>query len=250
VEHLDRRCLGLLREDGIDLRYHLVISPDIDAALLVQLELPPTAASDLARIYEQIASALQPDAPDSPLTRLCRLLDRFRLLEGSEMVLAQSVRRRGELLTVREAVPLAVNQRVGTARRVIDSRIEKTAADMIVPFDRFEECLDMFRAVFEMKGLDLAIWGHISDANVHPNVIPRTFDDVRKGREAILECGARVIEMGGCPLAEHGVGRSPVKQALLGALYGASGIDQMRAVKTTLDPARRLAPGVMFATGD
>ena len=108
----------------------------------------------------------------------------------------------------------------------------------------------MFRAAFEMNGLDYAIWGHISDANVHPNVIPQSFDDVRRGRETILECGARVIEMGGCPLAEHGVGRSPVKQTLLRALYGAGGIDEMRAVKTALDPWNKLAPGVIFPPGD
>jgi D-lactate dehydrogenase (cytochrome) len=52
--------------------------------------------------------------------------------------------------------------------------------------------------------------------------------------------------MGGCPLAEHGVGRNPVKQALLRGLYGDEGIDQMRAVKRALDPEGKLAPGVIF----
>jgi hypothetical protein len=33
-------------------------------------------------------------------------------------------------------VPAGVNQRVGAAKRDIDPRIEKTAADMVVPFER------------------------------------------------------------------------------------------------------------------
>ena len=52
--------------------------------------------------------------------------------------------------------------------------------------------------------------------------------------------------MGGSPLAEHGVGRSPVKQALLRLMYGERGVEEMRAVKRALDPVWKLAPGVLF----
>ena len=122
----------------------------------------------------------------------------------------------------------------------------KTAADMIVPYPRFADSLSLFRDAFESRGLDYAIWGHLSDANLHPNVIPRSAADVRLGQDAILACGREVIRWGGCPLAEHGVGRNPVKQALLRRLYGEKGIEQMRAVKRALDPAGKLAPGVLF----
>jgi D-lactate dehydrogenase (cytochrome) len=117
---------------------------------------------------------------------------------------------------------------------------------MIVPFDRFGEMMIMCRKLFADRGLDLAVWGHISDGNVHPNVIPRNADDVAKGKDAILELGAAVIAMGGCPLAEHGVGRNPIKQQLLRQLYGDAGIRAMRGVKLSLDPNGSLAPGVIF----
>ncbi len=55
---------------------------------------------------------------------------------------------------------------------------------------------------------------------MHPNVIARSYDDVVRGKEAMLEFGRHVARLGGCPLAEHGVGRNPVKQALLAQLYG------------------------------
>ena len=58
----------------------------------------------------------------------------------------------------------------------------------------------------------------------------------------------RLLEREGrLELAEHGVGRSPVKQTLLRQLYGEAGIDQMRAVKLALDPDWKLAPGVLFS---
>jgi D-lactate dehydrogenase (cytochrome) len=52
--------------------------------------------------------------------------------------------------------------------------------------------------------------------------------------------------MGGCPLAEHGVGRNPVKQELLRMLYGDAGVEAMRQLKRSLDPDGKLASGVLF----
>jgi D-lactate dehydrogenase (cytochrome) len=117
---------------------------------------------------------------------------------------------------------------------------------MIVPFDRLEELLACYEREFERRRLDVAIWGHLSDGNLHPNVLARSFADVESGRAAMLEVGREAIRLGGSPLAEHGVGRNRVKQQLLEALYGRAGIDEMRAVKRALDPEWKLAPGVLF----
>ncbi len=102
------------------------------------------------------------------------------------------------------------------------------------------------RALCAEHALDVAVWGHISDGNVHPNIIPRTYADVESGREVFRELARRVIAMGGSPLAEHGVGRNHAKQQLLAMLYGAAGIASMRAVKLSLDPGWKLAPGVLY----
>jgi D-lactate dehydrogenase (cytochrome) len=118
---------------------------------------------------------------------------------------------------------------------------------MVVPFDRLGESIALYRRVFTQRGLPHAIWGHVSDGNLHPNVVPRTLEDVRQGQDAILEIAHGVIALGGAPLAEHGVGRSALKQRLLRELYGDEGIEQMRAVKRALDPEWKLASGVLFA---
>ncbi len=252
IEHIDHRSLQIVREDGADRRNNVAIPDATQIALLVQLELDP--AIDAASAFDEIQGALETmeatTGGGTGLAAFCRELDRFGVLADTQIALPHDTRRIGELLAVREAVPAGVNQRIGHAKRSIDARIEKTAADMIVPFDRFAEMMAVYRRGFASRGLDYAIWGHISDGNVHPNVIARSFDDVEQGKAAILEFGREVARLGGCPLAEHGVGRSPVKQALLGQLYGERGIEEMRAVKRALDPRWMLSPGVIFPNSE
>ena len=183
---------------------------------------------------------------EGELGRFTRVLDGYGLLDATLVAMSGDTNAAARLLELREAVPASVNGRVADAKAHVDPAIEKTAGDMIVPFDRLAESLALYRNTFAARGLEHAIWGHFSDGNLHPNVIPQSLDDVVKGKEALLEIGRAVVKMGGSPLAEHGVGRNPVKQELLRQMYGNDGIEQMRAVKRALDPAWKLAPGVLF----
>jgi D-lactate dehydrogenase (cytochrome) len=243
VEQMDRRSVELLREDGADVRFGTPLPEWTDTVLLVHLDLDSDTTPEAA--YAQVAN-VSDAAADGPLVRFCRLLERENVLDSTHVAVPGDRSRADQLCGLREAVPAAVNRRVGIAQASVDRRITKTAADMIVPFARFPEMLRRYRSRLDARGLDYAIWGHSSDGNVHPNVIPRTYGDIEAGREAILEWGLDVAELGGCPLAEHGVGRNAVKQTLLRQLYGDEGIEQMRRVKRALDPGGKLAPGVIF----
>ncbi len=245
IEHMDRRCLQILHEDGADRRLGVTFPPGSELALLAQIELPNDTSEREA--FDEIQASLGTSPPDTPLTRVCRLFSRHGVFDAAELALPGQARRAEQLIAIREAVPAGVNLRVGRAQHDIDPRIAKTAADMIVPFDRCGEMMRVYRDGFASRGLDYAVWGHISDGNVHPNVLPRSYEDVERGKDAILAFGTEVARLGGCPLAEHGVGRNPVKQALLRGLYGEEGIEQMRAVKAALDPDWKLAPGVIFS---
>jgi D-lactate dehydrogenase (cytochrome) len=245
IEHMDARCLALIEEEGLDRANGVHVSEDTQLALLVTLELPQGTRADQA--FDEIGRARDPGAPDTPLVRFCGMLADAGVLDRVEIAVPGDRARAAQLLALREAVPSVVNQRVGRAKQTIDSRIEKTAADMIVPFDRLDELLTFHDVELGRRGLDAAVWGHISDGNVHPNVLPQSFADVESGKAAILELGREALRLGGAPLAEHGVGRSPVKQQLLHMMYGAAGIDEMRRVKRAIDPAWKLAPGVLFS---
>jgi D-lactate dehydrogenase (cytochrome) len=184
IEHLDRRCLQLLREDGADRAQSISIPDDTDLPLIVQLELP---ADDRRGRSRRLPTRSVID-PGTPPARFARLLAEHGAFDRTELATPGDTRRAKQMLDLREAAPTGANRRVGDAKR-LDSRIDKTAGDIVVPFEHFEDMLAIYRKGYEERGLNYAIWGHISDGNVHPNVIPRTYEDVVAGREAILEFG-------------------------------------------------------------
>jgi D-lactate dehydrogenase (cytochrome) len=225
IEYMDARALRAVPEDAFA-RAGVTRPSGRSVMLLVQIEIGADEESALGRLQSVLASTGIEDDP-------------YLALAGDD-------RGAEKLFSLRESVPASVNAIVAATKQTHPDA-EKTAGDMIVPFDRLAESIELYRTTFESRGIDYAIWGHVSDGNLHPNVVPHSFDDVRRGREAILEMAHGVVAMGGAPLAEHGVGRSALKQQLLRELYGPEGIDQMRAVKRALDPEWKLAPGVLFA---
>ena len=224
IEYIDRLSLHLVDDDtigraGID-------RPSGDASvLLVQMD----------------AGGVD----DSVLSRFQRIVEESGVAGDPIVALPDDERAAARLFELREAVPAAVNARVAAAKQ-IDAGIQKTGGDFIVPFDAMARAIALYRSACEQRGLDYAIWGHVSDGNLHPNIIPRSLDDVVKGREALREMARGVMDMGGAPLAEHGVGRNTLKQAFLVEMYGERGIEEMRVVKRALDPQWKLAAGVLF----
>jgi D-lactate dehydrogenase (cytochrome) len=225
IEYIDGRALAKT-PDGAFVRAGVARPNAASTALLVQIEIRGDDDRALQRLMEVLTKCGVEDVP-------------YFAAPGDE----RGARR---LLELREAVPSAINALVAAAKARVDPQIQKTAADLVVPFERLAESIALYRSCLESRGLDYALWGHLSDGNLHPNVVPRSMDDVERGREAILEMARGVIAMGGAPLAEHGVGRSALKQQLLRELYGDSGIEEMRAVKRALDPTWKLSPGVLF----
>ena len=225
IEFMDSRALAFVPDEVIS-RAGIQRPEGTTVLLLVQLDVA--------------------DREDQALGRMSTVLDPCGVTVDPQVALAGDDRGAARLFDLREAVPAGLNAAVAAAKNRIHSDIQKVAGDLIVPFERQEEALAMYRETFDRYGLEYAIWGHISDGNMHPNVVPRSLADVDLGRNAILEIARRVVAMGGAPLAEHGVGRNPLKQQLLRELYGERGIEEMRAVKRALDPEWKLAAGVLF----
>jgi len=225
IEYMDARALRAVPDDAFA-RAGVNRPSGQSVMLLVQIELGSDAESALGRLQSVLTSTGIDDDP--------------------HLALAGDDRGAERLFNLREAVPSSVNAIVAATKQT-HPEVEKTAGDMVVPFTRLAESIALYRTAFETRGIDYAIWGHVSDGNLHPNVVPHSFEEVRRGREAILEMARRVVAMGGAPLAEHGVGRSALKQQLLRELYGPDGIEQMRAIKRALDPEWKLAPGVLFS---
>lgn len=228
IEYMDARALRAVPDEAFA---RTVVARPADGAALLLLQ-------------------IETGRDDSPaLERLAGLLAAHGISDDPRLTAPEDERGAARLFELRESVPASVNAVVAAAKASVHPDIHKTAGDMVVPFERLAESIALYRRVFETRGLEYAIWGHVSDGNLHPNVVPRSLTDVERGHEAILEMARAVMAMGGAPLAEHGVGRSALKQQLLRELYGDAGIGQMRAVKRALDPAWKLAPGVLFPPG-
>jgi D-lactate dehydrogenase (cytochrome) len=226
IEYVDANSIALL-DDAAFARAGIPRPPRGSTLLVVQMELGAQA--------------------DAMLMVLARQLEACGVGADPVLVMPGDDHGAARLIELREAVPATVNALIAAAKTAVDRDIQKTAGDLIVPFERLAESLALYRSAFERRGLQYAIWGHVSDGNLHPNVLPRSLRDVMDGREALREMAAGVMAMGGAPLAEHGVGRSPLKQGLLVDLYGESGIEEMRAIKRALDPDGKLAAGVLFS---
>jgi len=225
VEYMDARSLALV-PDEVFTRAGVPRPPGGAGFLLAQIEL----TGDGDAVVQELDELLTAGGVDA---------DPHVALPGDERGAAR-------LFALREGVPSSLNARIAATKARLQQDIEKIAGDVIVPFERLEESLAFYRSTFERHGLEYAIWGHVSDGNMHPNVVPGSLEDVHRGRIAILEIARGVMAMGGAPLAEHGVGRSALKQQMLRDLYGDRGIEEMRAVKRALDPEWKFAAGVLF----
>lgn len=114
--------------------------------------------------------------------------------------------------------------------------------DISVPLGRLPEfverahnALDQLPAV-----VDYYAFGHIADGNLHLEIAERSATD-DSATVAVLQL---VAELGGSISAEHGIGFAKAKY--LGYSRTPAEIALMQSIKQAIDPANRLAPGVIF----
>ncbi len=89
----------------------------------------------------------------------------------------------------------------------------------------------------------LIVFGHLAEGNLHVNVLGVA--DEPALAEAVTEAVLRlVVERSGTISAEHGVGVA--KAPWLKLARSPAELEAMRAIKTALDPAGLLNPGVLL----
>jgi D-lactate dehydrogenase (cytochrome) len=252
IEIVDDRGLALLREHGDLGRLRVDVPVDAGSALLLEIELPTRCSAEVA--LEELDAWLGDRRTDAPATlagalrALFGILDDASALDSLQIAFPDDAARREALVGFREAVPTRVNELLALRRRD-DPGVRKVGGDLVVPFEHLDPMMEIYAAEFERRGLEYAVWGHVSDGNLHPNALARTTDDVRSGEQALLAFADEAIRRGGSPLSEHGVGRSTLKQEMLRRFLGDAAIERMRAIKRALDPGHRLAPGVLVPGG-
>jgi len=139
----------------------------------------------------------------------------------------------------RHALPELVND---TMRR---RGFMKLGSDYAVPLSRNREMLAEYHATLRQHELEYVIFGHIGDAHVHVNILPRSPAEFEAGQRLILHFARHAVSLDGTVSAEHGLGKR--KAHLLALQYTPEQIESMKDVKRRLDPQWLLNRGNLFA---
>lgn len=226
----------------------------MSAAVSYLVSLKPSAVELLDRTLLRFV----PDAPKVA----CLLLVEFEreTAVAARGVVGDAVRGLKHAVThVETAVDRAGLERLWSVRRLASPALARLPAsqrslqvieDGCVPLDRLGDYVAGVREAAERAGIPVAIFGHAGDGHVHVNALP---DTTRPGWRDCLgalfeDVTALLVELGGVPSGEHGVGR--LRAGVLERFYGTDVMDLFRAVKQAYDPLTIFNPGVIIpATG-
>lgn len=116
--------------------------------------------------------------------------------------------------------------------------------DGVVPVERFDEYIEGVYNIFARNNLQVAVWGHAGDANLHmqPLLDLGQLGDRQRVFRLMEDYYNMVIEMGGSTSGEHNDGR--IRAPYLPKLYGSEAYELFRKVKKIFDPYGTLNPGV------
>jgi len=169
-----------------------------------------------------------------------RLTDSHALVEASWF--AVDAKDRERFRAFRHAMPELI---IDTMRK---RGFLNMGTDYAVPIAREREMMAFYRERLtkEMPGSSM-IYGHVGDAHLHVNMLPRTEEEAVKSAALVKEFAAKAAELGGTVSAEHGLGRR--KAGLLKLQYSEEEIEMMKAVKQRMDPLWLLGRGTLFGEG-
>lgn len=116
--------------------------------------------------------------------------------------------------------------------------------DGVVPLDKFKEYIDGVYAIFARHRLEVAVWGHAGDANLHmqPYLDLSQVGDRQQVFSLMNEYYSLVISLGGSTSGEHNDGR--LRAPFLEQVYGQEIYAIFQKVKKICDPYGTLNPGV------
>ncbi len=158
---------------------------------------------------------------------------------ASAALFAMGAADRERFRAFRHALPEAVNDLV---RRL---GLRKMGSDFAVPVGRNREMLRSYREALDRQFAGkYVIFGHIGDAHLHVNVLPRNEAEWERAKELFNGFARRAVELGGTVSAEHGLGKS--KRHLLQIQFSAAEIESMKRVKKLLDPNWLLGRGTLL----
>lgn len=120
--------------------------------------------------------------------------------------------------------------------------------DGCVPPENFSKLVSATYALFKKFDLDVAVWGHAGDANIHlqPMLNLSVLGDRQKAFKLMDAYYGIIQELGGTTSGEHNDGR--LRTPYMKAMYSKEVYELFSQVKQIFDPYNFLNPGVKFGT--
>ncbi|HTP57356.1 MAG TPA: FAD-binding oxidoreductase, partial [Spirochaetia bacterium] len=198
----------------------------------------PALPSDAAGLlYAECASGSEEEA-ERRLLRLGEVLAAHGVSPQRTWA-ATTPRELEEIRVMRHTLPERINALILQRREALPD-LTKLAADCAVPDGKLGEMLRAYRDVLGEAALQHAVFGHIGNAHLHANILPRTRDELARAKAAFVELARMAVSLGGSVSGEHGIGK--LKKELLGIQYSPQELEGLRSVKTQLDPHGILNP--------
>ncbi|HUW65246.1 MAG TPA: FAD-linked oxidase C-terminal domain-containing protein [Spirochaetia bacterium] len=213
LELMDKSCINCV-EDYL----HLGLDRQVEAMLLIEVDGMPEA------VRAEIAT----------IDRVCRQNGAAHLQVAVDAAAAATLWR------ARRAVSPAI-------ARVRPTRIGE---DICVPRSALGAMVREIRRIAGHFALEIVIFGHAGDGNLHPNILCDRRDRAGMARveEAAAAIFAACVRLGGTLSGEHGIGLS--KKPFLSLDLAPPAIRLMQDLKRTMDPAGILNPGKIFSDRD
>ncbi|EKN64259.1 glycolate oxidase subunit [Neobacillus bataviensis LMG 21833] len=137
------------------------------------------------------------------------------------------------------------------ARKMVSPAIAKMgptkiSEDATVPRSQIPKMIERLHAIREKYQLNLVVFGHAGDGNLHPNIITdkRNIEEMKRAEAAISEIFEAAVELGGTLSGEHGIGL--LKAPYMEMELGKEGLRFMKLIKEAWDPNHILNPGKIF----
>ena len=176
---------------------------------------------------------------------------------NDERVVEDDTLRIGEIATlggareIRIAHDMVEAEKMWSARRAISPslarrRPNKLGEDIAVPRSAIPEMARRVRAISAKYALEIPLFGHVGDGNLHPNILcdRRDAQEMLRVSAAAREIFEAAIDLGGTLSGEHGIGL--LKKQFMELDLGADAIALMRRIKAAIDPNGIMNPGKVF----
>lgn len=194
------------------------------------------AELDLPREAAAILLVEVDGEPDNLYKELNIVREALKEIGVENIEIAESKEDEAKLWQVRKLVSPAI----------VESGYTKISEDATVPLSKIPKMFKKISEIKEKTNLNMVIFGHAGDGNLHPNIIMNMKDqnEIEKTENAVEEIFNYAIELGGTLSGEHGIG--VMKKAFMKKEVGEQGIRYQQMIKQALDPKNILNPGKIF----